>query len=369
MPNQYPTLRVNEIVASLSNQVISNQTFADNITHTYAGLIDMNRVDGTLFGDVFNVISTDVLKSVEWGNDAEAENLLKLARAQDPEVQSIYLDKFRQIALTLDQYLSKRAWGVEGAFAEFQNVLQTWEGDTKKIHETSLFNAFVGTDETNIGKQTQTLTLDAGTTEEGRRLRASQISEALADIYDDVADYSREYNDNGNLRAFGPENLLIVWNNKYLNQIQKRDLPTVFNDEALKANIQGYKLPARYFGTILTTGSTAGASNTTIRSLVEKDYNPENTAMNTAAYDETLHIFPGDLIPSGKQYKANEAYTENPKVICKIMYRRSVPFMTSMTVATDFFNPKSLTDTIYLTFGYNTLQHLKNYPMITIKEA
>lgn len=34
---------------------------------------------------------------------------------------------------------------------------------------------------------------------------------------------------------------------------------------------------------------------------------------------------------------------------------------------TSFFNAKSLTENHYLTFGHNTLEYLKNYPMITVR--
>ena len=34
---------------------------------------------------------------------------------------------------------------------------------------------------------------------------------------------------------------------------------------------------------------------------------------------------------------------------------------------TSFFNAKSLTENHYLTFGHNSLEYLKNYPMITVR--
>ena len=43
--------------------------------------------------------------------------------------------------------------------------------------------------------------------------------------------------------------------------------------------------------------------------------------------------------------------------------------MSAFEVGTSFFNPKSLTENHYLTFGYNTLEYLKNYPFITVSEA
>lgn len=101
-------LRSNEIFAALYNMIISQQVFADNLADNYT-LVDKARVDGGLYGDTKLYYSTDVLKSAPWGNDAEATNLLALHRPEAPECQAIVLDQFRQICLTVDNYLSKRA--------------------------------------------------------------------------------------------------------------------------------------------------------------------------------------------------------------------------------------------------------------------
>ena len=41
--------------------------------------------------------------------------------------------------------------------------------------------------------------------------------------------------------------------------------------------------------------------------------------------------------------------------------------MSAFETGTTFFNPRSLTENHYLTFGHNTLKYLKNYPFITVK--
>ena len=51
MANFNGQLRPNEIFASLYNMVISQQVFADNLSGTFSDLVDMARVDGTLYGD------------------------------------------------------------------------------------------------------------------------------------------------------------------------------------------------------------------------------------------------------------------------------------------------------------------------------
>lgn len=361
-------LRPNEIFAALYNMIISQQVFADNISSTQSELVNMSKVDGTLYGDTKLFYSTDILGSDEWGNDAEAANLLALHRPQAPEVQAIVIDNFRQISLTVDDYLSKRAWGDAAAFGQFMSVMQGWIGETKDVYEAKMFNTFIGTNTAEGTAQNITITLlEGGDDESTNRLRAQSIARELADLYVELADASRDYNDNGNYRSFSKEDMVVVWNADYVNDITNMDLPTIFHKTDL--NFEGFKhvLPAKYFGNIKTTGGTVPASsaNITIRSLVEKDYN--TVAPSSPDYVKSLHIFPGDLIPAGKDYNAYEAYDVDDTIVFKMYHKNAVPFMSAFEVGTSFFNAKSLTENRYLTWGYSTLENLDNYPFITLK--
>lgn len=164
MPAFTGTLNPNEIFAFIYNMIISQEVFADNIYDTKSTLADRSRVDGGLYGDSKLFYSTDVLKSFEWGNDAEAENLLKLHRPEAPECQEITIDKFRMIPLTVDNYLSKRAWSTEGAFSQFNSQMLGWMRDTKRIYDATLFNSFVGTHTATGGAQNKTISLSAAPT-------------------------------------------------------------------------------------------------------------------------------------------------------------------------------------------------------------
>lgn len=369
MANFNGQLRSNEIFAALYNMIISQQVFADNIYDTKASLVDMSRVDGSLYGDTKLFYSTDVLKSVAWGNDAEAANLLNLYRPDAPECQAIHLDVFRQICLTVDNYLSKRAWGDEGAFSNFNSVMLGWIRDTKRVYDATLFNTYVGTAESNTGKQAITITLgvapDASATnaeiEAYNRLEAQTIAKNMSDLMVNVEDVTRDYNDYGNLRSFNSEDLIAVWNADVVNRINKLDIPMIFNELGIDKKGE-YTLPSRYFGTINGTAGTVAANNATIRSLIETDY---TVGQGTSAV--TTHVFPGDLLPDGAAYQANATYTQDGSIAFKIMHKRSVPYMSAFEVGTSFFNPKSLTETHYLTFGHNTLEYLKNYPFITVR--
>lgn len=374
MPAFTGTLNQNEIFGSIYNMIISQQVFADNIYDTKATLSDMSRVDGSLYGDTKLYYSTDVLKSIPWTNDAEAQNLLELHRPEDPECQAITIDQFRMIALTVDKYLTKRAFATEGAFSAFNSQMLSWMRDTKRVYDSTLFNSFVGTHSTSVGAQNLQIALAAEPTaateaniEAYNRIVAQSIAQAMADLLVDLEDVSRDFNDYGNLRSYNSNDLVFVWNSEWVNKIKKLDLPMIFNKDGLLDKFAQHTLPARYFGNVNAAGGTTGAANTTIRSLIEKDYN--TVKPNQSGYDAKKHIFPGDLLPANTAYSANETYTQDGTIIFKAYHNDSIPFMTAFETGTEFFNPRALTETHYLIWGYNDLEHLKNYPFITAKAA
>ena len=351
------TLTPNLIHNSLANMIISQEVYADNLGK-HQTLVDKARADGGLFGDTKLYYATDVLKSHDWLNDAEAANLLELARPEDPEVQSIKLDKFRQIRLTLDNYLTKQAFADEGTFAQFNSVMLGWMRETKRVYEGTLYNAFIGTLESSVGSQMQSLDITeavgSATGEEANRLEAEAIAQKLANLMVEMGDYSRDFNDYGNLRSYADENITVIWNSDFISKIKRVDLPTIFHKEGLIDKFEQEVLPARYFGTVQASAHTTVAGE---RSLVEADI---------TVGSDTTHVFPGDVIPTGASIGANESYIVNPKIICKVLVKLP-PIMSAFEVGTTFFNPRALCETHYLTWGYNSLQHLKNYPFITIK--
>ena len=397
------TLTPNEIYSTLANMIISLEVFADDFKK-HQTLVDKARVDGGLYGDRKLFYAGDILKSREWLGDLEASNLLNVNRASDPEVQAIVLDQFRQIDVTIDYYLTKRVWGTEGVFAQFTSWLLGQIRNTKKLHDGTLYNVFIGTTETNQGKQIRTVDLGTGsghplyqlTGVEKEQMEAMLIAQNLADLVTEMGDYSRDFNDYGFMRSYADEDIKVVWNAKHVNKIRKVDLPTIFHKEGLMDKFDQDVMPARYFGTVITSTNIStysaatptadkpidsddntyvpgvGHANGCIRSLVEKDI---GTGSGTAsAGTASQHVFPGDEIPAGSTIKSGgdfepgEVYIEQDDVICKVLVKMP-PFMSSFEVGTSFNNPRSLTECHYLTWGYNTLQYLKAYPFITVKKA
>ncbi|MBO7695613.1 MAG: hypothetical protein J6T10_23540, partial [Methanobrevibacter sp.] len=303
----------------------------------------------------------------------------------------------RQIRLTVDNYLSKRAWSDEGAFSSFNAVMLGWMRETKRVYDGTLYNCFIGATQTSTGQQIVNVDLGTGsghplynlTGVEKEQMEAMLIAQALADLFVAMGDYSRDFNDNQFLRSYANEAIKVVWNAKYVNKIRKIDLPTIFHKDGLVDKFEEDIMPARYFGDVITAAnkssyaaSTPAAgkpidsdddtyvpgvahANGCIRSMVEKDVEVSATA---------YHVFPGDEIPAGATIKAGgtfelgEVYIEKADVIAKVLVKLP-PFMSAFEVGTSFFNPRSLTENHYLTFGHNTLEYLKNYPFITVKAA
>ena len=376
------TLTANEIYETLANMIISQEVFADNLGE-HQTLVDKARVDGGLYGDTKLYYATDVLKSHDWLNDAEAANLLAIERPQDPEVQAIKLDVFKQIRLTLDNYLTKRAWMNEGAFSSFNGVMLGWMRETKRVYDGTLYNVFIGTTASSSAKQNIEITLPAGGTEANDKQRAMLIARGLADLFVEMSDYSRDFNDYGYFRSYAKDGIKVIWNSKFVNEIRKVDLPTIFHKDGLVDKFEEDVLAPRYFGRAVAASdkgegkmidedSEYDPTKGTIRSKVEKDIGVGSgtASAGTAAQ----HVFPGDEIPSGSvigsgagaAFAEDEVYVEDADVICKVLVKLP-PFMSAFEVGTTFFNPRSLTENHYLTFGHNSLAYLKNYPFITVK--
>ena len=364
-------LTPNKIFGSLLNMIISQEVFADNIKGTFSRLVDMARTDGTLYGDTKLYYATDALESVDWLNDAEAANLLELHRPDAPHVQSIVMDKFRQIRLTVDDYLTKQAWATEGAFSSFNSIMLGWMRDTKRIYDSKLYNAFVGTQVSDIGKQDQTLVIPAGA-DFGRA-----VAEKLANILVEVQDADRDYNDLGYMRSYDEADFIVLFPGKVYNAIKKLDLPVIFHNEGLLGDFEQIVLPDKYFGQVVgdtSATNTSPASNDSVRSLIETKYPVASAAADPRAKkgkdgNYYVHVFPGDLLPNSVVYKQNEAYYESQEVAFKVIHKRAVPYMSSFQVGTSFFNPRSLTTNHYLTFGHNTLERLVDKPFITVVHA
>ena len=399
----------NELFQSIGNMVISQRTFADNIDRGGDSLLSVFKTDGSLYGDTKLFYATDALKSYPWIQDSQdALNLLATHRPADPKVQAIVIDTFRQIPLTTDAYMSKRAFADESAFSNFTTVIIGWMDDTKYLYDESVINVAVGTTKTSIGRQAAVVDIagarnNASSEEEANRLEAQTIAKKVADILNDLVSprNGKFYNDYGFRRTYSKDKFITVWNADAINKITNIDLPTIFHDAGLDQVVgKPYVLSKEYFGTVITASNvstysdstpaagkpidsddgsyTPGASNANgmICSMVECDLTVSAT---------TYHLFPGDELPAGTVLAASTAgdgsdgkmlygdiYIVNDKVLFKIIHKDALKYMSAFETNSEFWNPKNLSTNRYLTFGYSNPFsskgiRLQNYPFITVE--
>lgn len=370
MPAFTGSLNVNEIQSSIYNMIIGQYIHTRNINNTYNTLLNMARRNVGLYGDQELHYATDAYRTYEYNPDTTEQcNVLAVHRPPDPKCQAIQLNNARYIPVTIDDYFTKRAFMSESGFSDYNAVIVQWLRDTMEIYLTTMYNTFIGTNQTNVGKQIQTVFFPgkepANITdiESANRISAVTIGQAIADILVSLSDpiQGKNFNDYGFYRSWNPDDLVIVWNSAYFNQIRKVDLVTIFHDEGIVDKLEEkYVLPETYFGTVNAESGTAGASNTTVRTLVEKEYTVSGTK---------YHVFPGELIPSGAAYLANETYTVSTDIICKIMHKESVPILDGVEGEKVFINGRNWSENRYLHFLVNTPEHLKDMPFITLKAA
>ena len=363
MPAFTGALNPNEIFSSVFNMIISQQINADNIKEGFSSLVNRARTDGGLYGDTKLYYDTDVLKSHAWGGDTEASNLLALDRPEDPECQAISLNVFRQIRVTVDNYLSKRAWKDEGSFAQFNSVTLGWLRETKKVYDQTTYNAFIGTHvsavqaDRDITLSGITPAVSSADEESVARIRAQKIGQGIADLMIAMKDVSRDFNDYGHLKSYDEDEVIVIWNAKYVNEIRYVDLPTIFHKEGVVKKLEQEMLPARYFGNVLTASKTVGA-NDDIRAMFEQEITVSGTA---------YHLFAGDKFPVGAVVASGDGYEVDDTIIAKVVTVLP-PYMSAFEVGTSFFNPRSLTENHYLTFGHNSLEHLYAHPFVRVVE-
>lgn len=209
-------------------------------------------------------------------------------------------------------------------------------------------------------------------TEAIRRIRAAAIKKAIFDLQDDMKDNQRKYNGYGFYASYDWNDFTPVFNSKYVNDITAQSLYGAFNDEYLKFASGIRKWTPKWFGNVYTSGNTTnGTNNTTSYSLIEQNSDGTTNWPLTAEQElaGVYRLFPGDLLPNGFTYKANEAYRKDDTVICKIFAPEYVIYMTGYEQGDSFYNPRSATTNHYLRKGFSKVGISQFRPFITLKEV
>ena len=385
-------LNTNEFYNSIYNAARLYMIYADNLKGMdKKNLAEKYRADGGMYNDQSVFTDMDVLYSRIW--DPNDTNVLAPEAVVKPVQEKITVDQFRQIGIYTDEYLSKRAWMDPNTYDEFRSVVQKQSAETKRLYEQRMVDVFVGV-EPSAESQTITLTLPTDAdAEKQNRLQAQAIAKKIGDLFVDLKDTTNKFNVNGFIKSFDKGDIDIIWNADYYNQIRYVDLPTIFHKEDLLEN--GIVLPARYFGTRKTITVDAHADGTDkYRAEMEAFIPVDATGKYSATGTNVVHVFPGDVLPNltpissegtvdymTKEFTVNgvkrtiqyytdvRAYQVDPKIICKLVHKDAVKYMSSFETATEFWNPKNLTTNRYLTWAYAKPQLLNGYPFITLVAA
>lgn len=375
----------NEFYDGLFNAYRLFYMYTDNLEGLDDTLANRYRADGGMYHDQNVFTDMDVLYSRVW--NANDTNVLEPEAVVAPKQQVITTDKFRQIGLYTDEYLSKRAWMDPSNYDQFRTVVEKQVSATKKVFEQKLVDTFVGVVR-NGGSQDKELTLPTDTNAEAQnRLQAQFIAKEIGSLFVKMNDSTSQYNKNGFLKSFKPSSFDVVWNEEYYNKILYTDLPTIFHKEDLLKD--GKVLDSHYFGK--STLAVTIADGSTIRARREYFIPVDNNGTYAAAGPKVVHVFPGDVLPNKTPVQATGidtfaditatingvsrkvsvctsafAYTADTKVICKIIHKDAIKYLSSFETSTQFWNPKNLTTNRYLTWAYAEPETLDGYPLITI---
>lgn len=334
------------------------------------------------YEDQLEWISCDVLTSKVF--DPTDTNVLATEQKITPAYKIITVDQVRQIGLTLPtDFLASQAFQNANYFDEIVSLAQSMIQKTRKLYDQRLVDTYIGTTVSTVGKQSQTVTLTGSSAQDD----TLAIAEKVSNILFDMADTTRDYNDRQYMSAFGKEDVEILWNSKYFSKMMKVGLPVTYNKDGVLEN--GRTLHARYFGTPITTSnySTYSASTPAAGKPIDSDdgtyvpgsNNANGTLRALAEMDITVsavttHVFPGDELPAGAVVYSSGAvaipcYIEDAKVICKIISKDAIKYVSSIETETSFVNGKNHSQNFWLTFMYANPDRLPEETFTTLKQA
>lgn len=391
-------LNSNEFLNGLFNAYGLVYTYGNNLGGRGDSLAERFKADGGQYRDQLVYTDVDVLYSRIW--DKADTNVLATENKGMYTQQYISVDSFRQIGLTVDQFLTKRAWMDAGKYDEFRTVILKQINDTKQVYEDTLVDTFVGVHVSKADAANVTVTMPTDDdAEKQNRLRAMEVFKTIGDTFNSLADYNRSFNENKYLKRFSEGDCMLVFSDKYANEFRYVDTPTVFHKEDLLA--KGKILNRKYFGSPINSEVTVADGNThraVENMLITISASSGEYKAPASGTNAVVQVFPGDLLPKGTPltteeatYNANvtvyftglggsgmgkaftasvctkaNAYAEDNKIICKIIHKDAVKYLSSITTQTEFVNGKNHTQNMYLTWGYSYPAALKGYPFITV---
>ena len=369
-PSYDGQLNTNEIYNAMFNLRILFQKLAPQTVKRDEIVSLLDKATG-MYGDTGVMQGMDIQGTYDFGMDAEAANLLAVNRNKTQKVEKFSIDKWRQTDVTNDAYISKRAFLDEGTFAIFNGYVVGTLSQAMDAFESGMVKSSLGTYESGVVACNIDVELPAADGSEAvERRRAALIKKAILDLKADMQDNQRTYNGYGFYSSYDWDEFTPIFSTKYMNEINALALYQAFNPEYLKSAGEARQWTPKWFGTVDATGGTVVAGDE-IYSLIEcnsdESLNFPLTPVQIAA--DVYRIFPGDLLPVGFKFGANEAYEKDATVICKIFAPEYVYYMTGYEQGEAFYNPRSATTNHYLRKGFSDVQVSQFRPFFTIRET
>lgn len=393
------TLNVNEWDSALYN-AYKIMGCKDNLEDLDMGLVSAITEEGGKFQDKNQYSFINVVSTREW--DPTDTNVLAFEERPEVKQQEIVVKNKRQVAITKSFFLDKRAWGSPDAYAQYIGLVDSQVSKAKKVYDQKFVNVGVGTLESNVGAQQQTVKLYAvGETDTAKdieaknRMNAQLIAEKVTHIKNLLRDPNSDFNDLGFLDSFGDAKMTVLWNEEFLNSIHMLDLPTTYNDKYFDFN--GRQMLAKYLASGTSAASTADGTTHRAYNEYKIPVKANGEYIAAASADKYVVVRPGDLLPKGTPivardtaestatfatsyriwnktvnvnvtvYESVHAYQPNAKIICKILSLDALKFISSFQSDGTFMNYKSNTENIYSTFLFSDVEYLGGYPLVTLK--
>lgn len=395
------TLKTNEWQSALAN-AFKIMGCKDNLDGVEDGLVSKVMEEGGKFHDKNQYSFIDCAFSRNY-NPSDS-NVLAPEQTPNSIQKEIRVDNIRQIALTTDLLgLTGRAWADEGSYSSYANLVRSQVEKAKKVYDKLFVETSIGTMESSIGKQIQTVKLFEDAVDDKpvdleakHRMNAQLIAKKITDIKAEIRQPTREYTDIGYLDTFDSTKMTVLWSQDWLSRINMLDLPTTYSDNYFDFN--GEQMLASRFGTKVS--GPVNADGVTHRANNEYciGVNASGEYAAPASATKYVNVKPGDILPKGtpivapstdETYTAKEfsrivlgksikysvdlyttvhGYAPDAKIICKIVaLGEDVKYLSGLRTSGEFNNYKNNTTNMYTTFMFSDVEHLGGYPLITIK--
>ena len=242
------SLTQNEFVGSLTNLAIKtlvNKTIADKVSP----LVQSCMFDAVEYGDKALLISVDTLEVSEY---SETSSLLSNAKPTLDEQALSTTDK-KKIQVTLNRYLMQGAFANEYSIAEAFAVILSMLQKTKNIYMYKKVVAAYenyngglnndGTPKPMLSTQTKVVNMVDVSAVEGetnkkaaREFNSNQIYKALLEIQQGMCSPTRLYNELGFETMSDENDLKLVINGYFMNEMIVETMATLLNSSKISDN-------------------------------------------------------------------------------------------------------------------------------------